>query len=788
LATYVIRFARRAVVAALFVLASAAGVFSGLLFAYSDDIPQISALDDYAPSTITRVYAGGGEVIGEFATQRRVVIGYDGIPVTLRQGLIAAEDAGFDTHFGVSIPRIVVTLVRDVLTGRRAGASTLTQQLARNLFPETIGFQKTWERKVKEAIVTFQIEKRYTKPEILTLYCNHVYFGHGAYGVESAARVYFSKRAKDLTLDEAALIAGLVQLPERQSPYVDIGRATRRRNYVLQRMAEERYITQAEADAAKARPIVVRGQPTPEASPAPYFVEEVRKYLERTYGAKKLYEQGLSVQTSLDLGLQEAANRAVDDGLRRVDKRRGYRRPKRNVVDEGHVLETFHLDRWDRPMAVGDIVPAVVTFVAGARVKGQPVPAASVQVRMGKLLGELPKAGYAWTRKATPGFLRPGDLIEVRLSKLDPVTAFATVDLEQTPLIEGALVAIDNRTGQVRAMVGGYSFARSKFNRAVQAYRQLGSTFKPIVYTAAIDRGYTPSSMLLDAPVAYPSGPGQPVYSPQNYDRTFKGPVTLRYALEQSRNVPTVRLLEALGPKAVIDYARRFGFTNELPPYLSLALGSAEATLLEVTGAYAVFPNQGVRMRPYDVLKVLDREGNLLEEERPEPHDAIRADTAFVMTSLLRGVTERGTAAAASALEWPVAGKTGTMDEYTDAWFIGFDPDLTIGVWVGYDEKKTLGPGETGAQAALPIWMDTMKAYIARRGREHIPAFAPPGNIVFVAVDKSTGAPTGDPAAGINEAYITGTQPGGEPAQAPQHDLPVVVPEVGAPPATPPQR
>lgn len=774
MATYVIRIARRAVIAALFILAAVAGTFSGLLFAYSDDLPQISALDDYAPSTITRVYAGGGEVIGEFATQRRVVIGYDDIPVRLRQALISAEDAGFDTHFGVSVPRIVITAVRDVVTGRRAGASTLTQQLARNLFPETIGFQKTWERKVKEALVTIQIEKRYTKREILTLYCNHVYFGHGAYGVESASRLYFNKRAKDLALEEAALIAGLAQLPERQSPYVDMGRATRRRNYVLLRMAEEGYITQAEAEAAKQKPIVVRGQPTPETSPAPYFVEEVRKYLERTYGAKTLYEQGLAVHTALDLELQDAAARALDEGLRRVDKRHGYRRPKRNVDDEGHALDRFTLDRWDRPIAVGDIVPAIVTAVADGRSGGPKVPAGSIRVRLGRYVGELAKSGYAWTRKTTAKFLRVGDLIDVRVTKLDEATALASVDLEQTPVVEGAVLAIDNRTGQIRAMVGGYSFTRSKFNRAVQAYRQLGSTFKPVVYTAAIDRGYTPASMLLDQPVAYPSGPGQPVYAPQNYDHTFKGPVTLRYALEQSRNVPTVRLLDALGPRHVIDYARKFGFTGQLPPYLSLALGSGESTLLEVTSAYSVFPNQGVRMRPYSVLNVLDREGNLLEEERPEPHDAIRADTAFVMTSLLRGVTEHGTAAAAAALDWPVAGKTGTMDEFTDAWFIGFDPDITIGVWVGYDEKKTLGQGESGAHVALPIWMDVMKAYIARRGREKVPSFAPPGNIVFLSVDKSTGAPTSDAAAGINEAFISGTQPGGD---LPPPELPAVVPE-----------
>jgi penicillin-binding protein 1A len=761
MARYVVRFARRAGIVALFILAAIAGTTSGLLFAFADDLPQISALDDYAPSTITRVHAVGGEVIGEFATQRRVVIGYDDIPVRLRQALISSEDAGFDTHFGLSVPHIIVTLVRDVITGRRAGASTLTQQLARNIFPDTIGFQKTWERKIKEALVTIQIEKRYTKREILTLYCNHVYFGHGAYGVESASRVYFNKRAKNLTVEEAALIAGLVQLPERQSPYVDMTRAVRRRNYVLQRMAEEGYLTPGEANAAKQKPIVVRGQPTPDASPAPYFVEEVRKYLEHTYGAKKLYEQGLSVQTSLDLALQETANRAVTDGLRRLDKRRGFRRPRRNVIDEDLTVDRVRIDRWDRPMAVGDIVPAIVRGTSETRGNPLKLTKGVVQLRVGRYAAELPKSGYAWTRKTTPGFLRAGDVIEVRLTKLDDAAAFASVELEQTPIVEGALVAIDNHSGQIRAMVGGFSFARSKFNRAVQAYRQLGSTFKPIIYTAAIDRGYTPSSILLDAPVAYPSGPGQPVYAPQNYDRTFKGPITLRYALEQSRNVPTVRLLEALTPKTGIEYARKFGFANKFPPYLSLALGSAEATLIDVTSAYSAFPNQGVRMAPYDVLKVLDREGNLLEENRPEPHDAIRADTAFIMTNLLRGVTQRGTAAAAASLDWPIAGKTGTMDEYTDAWFIGFDPDITVGVWVGFDEKKPLGHGETGAQAALPIWMDFMKPYIAARGREHVPAFAPPGNIVFLAVDKGTGVPSGDAAAAISEAFIAGTEPGG---------------------------
>jgi penicillin-binding protein 1A len=306
-------------------------------------------------------------------------------------------------------------------------------------------------------------------------------------------------------------------------------------------------------------------------------------------------------------------------------------------------------------------------------------------------------------------------------------------------------------------MVGGVSFEQSKFNRATQAMRQVGSAFKPFVYTTAIDRGYTPSTLLQDAPVTYPTGPGQPPYSPQNYEKDFLGPITVRYALEHSRNVPTIRLMDALGPKQVIAYARRFGLTAPLPPYLPIALGAGEETLLEMTSAYSVFPNQGVRMTPYAVLKVTDREGNLLEENRPEPQDAIRADTAYVMTSILRGVVEHGTATKAAALKWPIAGKTGTTDDFSDAWFIGFDPDITLGVWVGYDQKKPLGSGMTGAEAALPIWATIFKAWIG--DRKEPPKFEPPGNIVFVSVDKATGNPTDAPGA-VSEAFIAGTQPG----------------------------
>ena len=753
MAHHVLRFARRATIVALFAVAGAAGACTGLLFASADDIPRISALDDYAPNTITRVFDVNGDLIGEFATERRVVVSYEQLSPLLRQAIISAEDQSFEDHFGFSVPRIVVTAIRDVVKGEWHGASTLTQQLARNLF---LTNEKTWDRKFKEMILTVQIEKRYTKREILALYCNHIPWGHGIYGAEAASRFYFGKSARDLALEEAALLAGIVQLPARQSPYVNLAYATRRRNYVLQRMADDGKISAAQAAQARQAPVVTAGRPATGAF-APFFVEDVRQHLEERYGARRLYQGGLSVHTSLDTALQRAAERAFDAGLRRIDKRRGFRQPS-SVITASQTVDEYKHERWARPMAVGDTVPAVVVGPAGGRTLAQ----GSLGLKAGAYFVEVPRAGYAWTRKKAPDFLSPGDLVSVRLDTIDETTMSATGALEQDPVIEGGLVAIDNQTGQIRAMIGGFDFGRSKFNRARQAMRQMGSTFKPIVYTAAIDRGYTPVSIIDDDPVALPAGPGQPPYSPQNYDRRFEGPITLRRAIEQSRNVPTVKMIDSVGPAVVIDYARRFGFTNPMQPYLSLALGAAEASLLEATSAFTVFPRQGVHMTPYEVVRVLDRQGNVLEENRPRARDAIRADTAFVMTSLLRGVATRGTAAAAAALDWPVAGKTGTMDDYTDAWFIGFDPEITIGVWIGYDEKRSLGRGETGTTAALPIWIDLMKARIELRGRDPRPEFPAPGNIVTVTVDRATGVPaTGDSA--ITETFISGTQPAGLP-------------------------
>ncbi len=751
--TYVIRFAGHAGLAALFIAVAMLGILSGVMFAYAGDLPLISGLDDYAPSAITRVYASNGETLGEFAIERRLVIPYEDISPHLRNAIISAEDKDFNNHFGLSVPALLIRLGSDIVRRRIvAGASTLTMQLARDLFAEEIGFvrgDKSPERKIKEILVAIQIEKRYTKREILTFYCNQTHFGHGTNGVEAAARLYFGKRAKDVTLEEAAMIAGIIQSPARQSPYVNRGAAKFKRDYTLQEMAENGYITQEQADEAKKKPIVTRGQPQPVRSVAPFFTEEVRKYLEQKYGAKALYEGGLSIQTGVDIRLQRAANQAVDRGLRQVDKRRGYRRDKPNIVAQGRTIESYRHDRWTQAIAEDDIVPALVTAVSPA----------SARIRIGDQAIDLRGDAIAWTRRAPPAVFKVGDLIEVRVTKMVS-SRIDAVSLEQSPLVEGALVAIDNRTGQIRAMVGGFSFDRSKFNRATQARRQVGSLFKPFVYTAAIDRGYTPTSVIIDEPVTYNAGPGQPPYSPKNYDGKYEGGVTLRRALEHSRNVPAVKMMDSLGPQQVIAYAKRLGLESKLDPYLSLALGAADLTLVDMTSAYSVYPNGGVRMRPYSIEKISDREGNLLEEGRPEPQDAIRADTAFVMTNLLRGVVQRGTAASAAKLGWPLGGKTGTTDDYGDAWFIGFDPDITVGVWVGHDERKPIGHNETGAAAALPIWIEFMQAYIATRDPKNPPEFVAPGNIVFMPVNAASGEVAGEGTTGIDEAFIAGTQPG----------------------------
>ena len=777
----------RSLIFGSFGVAALLGAISGVLFAYSPDLPEISELDSYTPGTITRLYDRNNILIGEFATERRLLIGYEDIPRDLRNAIISAEDGTFFNHVGFNIRRIFATAVSNVLSGdlTAAGASTITMQLARNitLGGERLGLEKTWQRKLREMYYTFHIEKRYTKREILTLYVNQMWLGtaiHSAHGVEAASRLYFGKSVRDLKLAEAALIAGIIQSPARQSPLVNMDLAVARRNYALQRMAAEGYITQDAADQAKELPIALSQRTVRSNSIAPYFIEEVRQHLEQEYGVSKLYEEGLSVHTTLDSRLQIAANKAIETGLRVHDKRRGFRTPTRNILNEAdagvdskeapEIIESFEHSRWVFSIKPSDIVPAIVTGVDRE----------AIRVRFGSYTATvIPKGLRLLPTGETEGFrgigrtpadqlVRPGDLIEVKVTVLETMDSdgnqleapLVEAELDQEPLAEGALLALDNRTGRILAMVGGYSFERSKFNRATQAYRQLGSLFKGVLYAAAVDQGYTANSIVLDDPVSYDVGPEQDLYEPTNYDNTYEGPITLRRALEKSRNVPAVWMMNEIGPEAAVDFAKRLGFTSPIPPFLSVALGSAEATLMEVTSAYSAFPNRGTRMVPYQIERIVDREGDILETGRPIPQDAIRPDTAYIMVSLMRGVVQRGTGIRASRLGWPLGGKTGTMDDYTDAWFVGFGPDITVGVWVGYDEKKTLGDGEEGARLALPIWTDFLRAYID--GREAPEGFVPPDNIVFRSVHEMTGQLTEPWSRGaIEEAFIIGTEPSG---------------------------
>jgi penicillin-binding protein 1A len=516
-------------------------------------------------------------------------------------------------------------------------------------------------------------------------------------------------------------------------------------------MAEEKYISREEAEAAKGEPLSLHLRREPP-SIAPHFLEEVRKYLEREYGSQRIYQGGLRVYTTVDPAMQLAAVRALRDGLRVLDRRaRGFVPPAPVMVTDGLLPDPLHLDEWDWPFAAADVVRGVV--IASDR--------ATAVVQIGPYRARLSPADVAWTRRTSVADALPrGAVAPFRILALSDVgeRREAKVALEQEPKVEGALLCVDVKTGAVRAMVGGYDFERSKFNRATQAMRQVGSAFKPVVYSAALETlGWTPTSILVDAPLSFPNPWNKTTWSPQNYDGAYMGPITLRRAVEQSRNVPAVKTLQAVGVEKGIDYARRLGLSGELPPYLPIALGAGEATLQEMVSAYATFANQGLRMRPFLVERITDRDGNVVEEAAPRATDALRADTAFLMTSLLRGVVERGTAAKARKLGRPIAGKTGTTNDYTDAWFIGFEPSLAAGVWVGFDEKKdSLGRGETGAEAALPIWMTFWPAATANRPVEEYPI---PGNVVFVPVDDlgRAGAPG---APGVHmEAFVSGTEP-----------------------------
>jgi penicillin-binding protein 1A len=673
------------------------GTTVGLLLVYTTDLPQVDALEAYRPSSITELYDDQQRVIGSFALQRRVVASYDDFPPVLREAIVSIEDKDFYRHSGINFWRIMGAAYRDISSGGKVqGASTLTMQLARNLF---LSPDRRWQRKVQEAMLAIQIERRFTKAQIFTLYANQISLGHGTFGFEAASEFYFSKPARKLTLEEAALLAGLPKGPTVYSPINHPDRAQKRRNLVINAMLEDGKITAAQAADARSAPLVLHLAHDPN-SLAPYFVEEIRRYLENKYGADQVHEGGLKVYTTLDVDLQRAANQAVLDGLAAYERRHGWKGHLENVVANGVALDKYFHSDWDDGPEVNGYIHALVTS-AGTGI---------ATVKFGRYTAALGQADVAWTRQKLAAILKTGDICYVKILSLGTNGA-ARVSLEQDSGAQGSLLAIDNATGGIKAMVGGRDFNESKFDRATQAMRQVGSSFKPYVYTTVIDQGASPDDTILDEPVSFETSSGP--YSPHNYDENFEGIITLRRALAQSRNIPALKLANKVGIKSVIDYAERFGVTAKLPPYLPVALGAAEITLMEQTSAYSVFPNDGVRVIPRYITRVTDYEGRVLEEDFPEVKDVISERTARIMTSMLREVVLHGTGIAAAKLPFSVAGKTGTTNDFTDAWFMGFSPTMTCGVWVGYDEKKSLGAKETGAHAALPIWMNFMMVAMA---------------------------------------------------------------------------
>jgi penicillin-binding protein 1A len=692
----------------LVAIAGIIGAVAGLLVVYTTDLPEVTQLEQYRPSSITELYDDQGKVIGSFALERRVVAGYDDFPKVLRDAIISTEDKDFERHWGINLWRGVAAAYRDMTSGARVqGASTLTMQLARNLF---LTPEKSFRRKLDEVLLSIQIERRFTKPQIFTMYANQIFLGHGVYGFEAGSQYYFSKHAKDLTLEEAALLAGLPKAPSAYSPINNPERAIRRRNVVINAMLEDGRITTTEAARAKNAPLRLRVQSDPNWL-APYFIEEVRQYLERKYGTDEVHEKGLRVYTSLNTELQVAANQAVLDGLAAYERRHGWKGNLPNVIAEDADLQKYVHPDWDRPIRPGMYIHALVTTVEPQL----------VTVKFGSYRATMTPADMAWTGyKSFESILSRGDIVYVKVTSLG-AEGSAKVTLEQDSGAQGALLAIDNATGDVKALVGGRDFEISKFDRATQAYRQVGSSFKPYVYSAAIEQeGATPDDIILDAPVTYTTASGP--WSPHNYDNKFEGNITLRRALAQSRNVPAVKLAARVGIRTVIEYARKFGITSKIPPVLPVALGAADLTLMEHVSAFTTFPNDGVRVVPRFIRRVEDYDGRVLEENYPEVKDVISAKTARTMTAMLREVVLHGTGYAASKLNYPLAGKTGTTNDFTDAWFIGFSPATTCGVWVGFDEKKTLGNKETGAMAALPIWMEFMKVAIQGHEKDEFPA------------------------------------------------------------------
>jgi penicillin-binding protein 1A len=726
------------------------------------DLPQVSELEHYHPSLVTKVYDRYGELIADFFIEKRILVPLEDIPLHVRQATIAAEDRRFYTHHGVDTWGILrAAWVNFQAGGTREGASTITQQVARTLF---LNRDRTLTRKIREAILARRIEQHYSKDQILEMYLNQIFYGHNAYGIEAAAQLYFGKSAKDLTLGEGALIAGLPPSPNSFSPLKNFERSLQRRDHVLSRMVEAGYLTPEQAEEARNEPIILN-PPPPRVHKAFYFVEYVRQYLEEQYGPNALYRGGFSVETTLDMHLQQLAEQTLQQDLVSLDKRYGiYKGPLRhleltgdNTADAALVAAVTKPEEGEATVHEGERLTGVVLAVRDA--------AATVAIKNTR--GVIPPAGHSWVRQIDPALsadvrrqlFRRGDVIQVRVTKVDPAGKMHTLALEQDPLVQGALLTMDVSSGHVLAMVGGYDFTKSQFNRATQALRQPGSSFKPLLYTAALEEGMTPASMVLDAPLTSDIA-GAKGWRPENYDGKYHGPITLRSALTHSRNLPTVRLLDKVGLPTACATVKRLGITSPVRCYPSLALGASAVTLLELTAAYGTFANGGIYNEPVVITKIVDWKGKVLLERYQDARQATSPEVAYLMTSMMQSVIQHGTARALRALERPAAGKTGTTNDYDDAWFIGYTPELVTGVWVGRDDHEPLGDGETGGKVAAPIWLDYMKEAMKDRPITDFPI--PPGVRFVRMASRGNTIPAAESFADgsvLFEVFVDGSQP-----------------------------
>ena len=745
------------VVVALFL-----GALTGVTVAAAIHVPRVESLVGYTPSLVTQLYAADGSVFATFARERRVMLKESEIPKIVQQAVLASEDANFFQHGGVDAVGILRAAWTDLRAGKVVeGASTITMQLARSLY---LTRARTWSRKIEEAFVAVELEKNLSKPQILALYLNLVNLGHGNYGFEAASRYYFGKPAAKLSLTEAATLAGIIPAPSRYSPYRNPEQVTRQRDRVLRRMLDERYITRRQYEQAVEQPLLVTSQ-QPEQAVAPYFAEDIRKYLETKYGATALYEGGLQVRTTLDPRIQQATEKAVRAGLLRLDRTRGWRGPLATL--ESADIETQQLPTWSHGKPVPGRWYQGIVLESGGQ---------TARIKIGGEVYTLTAAGTAWTRRTPDKLLKRGAVAWFSLQPVegkkdekakDGTAPAATappelrLHLEQEPRMEAAAVVLENRTGAVAGMVGGWDFARNKFNRITQARRQVGSAFKPFVYGTALEAGWTPSDTLLDAPTAFLGGDGRMSYRPENYYHKHAGIVTLRRALEQSINIPAVKLWDLVGGRRVIDFSQRCGIRTPLPNYPSISLGAADLVPMELAAAYATIANQGVHVEPHLIRKITEPDGHLLEQHFPASYISTSAGVAYVLTHMMEGVIDHGTAYTLHDLPIDIAGKTGTTDDFSDAWFVGYTPRYTILTWMGYDVKRSLGAGMSGAVAAVPIWRliaeDGLETGWLQKGE----TFPVPAGVTVKDIDYQSGL-LASGGRTIKEAFVAGTEPARE--------------------------